>query len=269
MGDAAVTPMSDHVAEFWRLLETEHVMLLVDIRRDTESLSYWDSSRFGNDVAKALVEARRPTPAADVAELVEPADLAMAKYPILATESDCNVSLARVALRQGFVAGYREAADRLAAMSNRVGELEAANRKLQHDQYEHPWTVNEAARERQRAEKAEVERDGWLKIVGDIAALVPLPSVIKATGTTGDLIDWIKQQVEGRRAAEAKLVEAGKALGETIHRVRHASDWIHDSSRWDSEDIVPGKTGWDWISEPSERARSIASTIPNKGDAGK
>lgn len=57
---ACETPMSDHVADFWKLIETEHVRILVDIRRDHDEGQppHWDSSSFSNDVAKALVAHR-------------------------------------------------------------------------------------------------------------------------------------------------------------------------------------------------------------------
>lgn len=55
MNDCAQTPMSDHVAEFWRLLETETVRIVLDLKRD----GYWDGSTFSDDVAKALVSEHR------------------------------------------------------------------------------------------------------------------------------------------------------------------------------------------------------------------
>lgn len=70
--EATETPMRDHIAEFWRLLETEHVRILVDIRRQTEAMTYYDSSSFGDDVAKALVadRAARPSPTGEKVEAV-------------------------------------------------------------------------------------------------------------------------------------------------------------------------------------------------------
>jgi hypothetical protein len=60
--EQAQTPMSDHVAVFWQLLETEHVRILIDIRRSHEPGSgvmyHWDSASFSDDVAKALVAER-------------------------------------------------------------------------------------------------------------------------------------------------------------------------------------------------------------------
>lgn len=54
------TSMSDHIAYFWRLLETEHVRILIDIRRDHDEGQppHWDSASFPDDVAKALVASR-------------------------------------------------------------------------------------------------------------------------------------------------------------------------------------------------------------------
>lgn len=66
--EAAETQMSDHVARFWQLLKTEHVRILVDLRReictDTPDgpVIYWDGASFGNDVAKALIIDRSNLP---------------------------------------------------------------------------------------------------------------------------------------------------------------------------------------------------------------
>jgi hypothetical protein len=59
----AETPMSDHIESFWNLLANEYVRILIDIRRDHDEGQppHWDSSSFGNDVAKALA-AERPSP---------------------------------------------------------------------------------------------------------------------------------------------------------------------------------------------------------------
>jgi hypothetical protein len=75
-----------------------------------------------------------------------------------------------------------------------------------------PWPHRLLHKADEALEAIEAELDGWRKIVGDIAALVPLPSVIKATGTTGDLIDWIKQQIAERAEAEARVTALEKAL---------------------------------------------------------
>ena len=58
VSEAAVTPMIDHVARFWRLLETEHVRLLVDAKRGLGDFEYFDSSSFPDNVAKAILEQR-------------------------------------------------------------------------------------------------------------------------------------------------------------------------------------------------------------------
>jgi hypothetical protein len=55
MNMAAETPMADHVAHFWNLLETEHVRILVDLRRENSGGVYWDGTSFSDSVAKALV----------------------------------------------------------------------------------------------------------------------------------------------------------------------------------------------------------------------
>ena len=56
---AGETPMSDRVALFWKYLETEHVRILLDLRREIDNgVVYWDSSSFSDAVAKALVADR-------------------------------------------------------------------------------------------------------------------------------------------------------------------------------------------------------------------
>jgi hypothetical protein len=55
---AAEPTVAYHVERFWRLLETETVRIQVDMRRDTSSVPYWDSSSFSDAVAKALVAER-------------------------------------------------------------------------------------------------------------------------------------------------------------------------------------------------------------------
>lgn len=71
--EATETPMRDHIAEFWRLLETEHVRILVNTRRQTEAMTYYDSSSFSDDVAKALVADRAaiPSPTGEKVEACE------------------------------------------------------------------------------------------------------------------------------------------------------------------------------------------------------
>ena len=64
MDQAAETPMSDHVARFWKYLETEHVRILVEMKRTVGTdapdgpVEYWDASSFSDDIAKALVRDR-------------------------------------------------------------------------------------------------------------------------------------------------------------------------------------------------------------------
>ena len=63
------TPMSDRVDRFWRLLETEHVRIRVDLMREIGHDSpdgptvYWDCSTFSDYVAKALIKDRNTRPA--------------------------------------------------------------------------------------------------------------------------------------------------------------------------------------------------------------
>lgn len=59
------TPLSDHVARFWRYLETETVRILLDLKRTVGldapdgPIVYWDGSSFSDDVAKSIVAERR------------------------------------------------------------------------------------------------------------------------------------------------------------------------------------------------------------------
>ncbi len=65
MSEQAKTPMSDHIQHFWSAISEPHVRILVDMRRDHEDGSFhWDSSSFGDDVAKALVGSRASAPQA-------------------------------------------------------------------------------------------------------------------------------------------------------------------------------------------------------------
>lgn len=66
MSDArqSETLMADHIKRFWRLLATEHVRILVDVRVDHDEGQppHWDGYTFSNEIAKALA-ARQPAPA--------------------------------------------------------------------------------------------------------------------------------------------------------------------------------------------------------------
>lgn len=77
----------------------------------------------------------------------------------------------------------------------------------------------------------ERDRNGWRKIVGDIAALVPLPSVIKATGTTGDLIEWIKEQVARAEAERSKRVRLEEALRRLLSLCEQGGDPFDEPGR--------------------------------------
>lgn len=61
MDNACQTPMRDHVTEFWRILETEKVRVLIDMHQPDSfgGAGHWDSSSFSDDVAKALVADRK------------------------------------------------------------------------------------------------------------------------------------------------------------------------------------------------------------------
>lgn len=60
----AETPMSDHVARFWKYLETETVRIVLDLKRTVGvdapdgPVVYWDGASFPDVVAKAIVAAR-------------------------------------------------------------------------------------------------------------------------------------------------------------------------------------------------------------------
>lgn len=217
MSNAAITPMSDHVAEFWRLLGEGYVSILVEVRRDGEQMSHWDSSRFPNDVAKALIEDRRPTPAADIAELVE--------------------RLKGIAKGRMYGGTAAEAADRLAALSHRVGELEAeriiapaecsSECDDPHCHYSHqPLTLRTAydnAVHRMRNAEARAE------------------------------------------AAEAKLAEAGKALEPFAKYIEGGMELDNRGQPLPDDQNL----GWVYLTYADfRRARSVASTISTKGDAG-
>lgn len=58
-----------------------------------------------------------------------------------------------------------------------------------------------------RIAELEAERDEWQKMVGKIAAAVPLPDTLRATATLGDLVAYITDRIEAARAAEAKLAK--------------------------------------------------------------
>lgn len=68
---ACETPMSDHIFRFWKHLETEHVRILLDLRRDTSSVVYWGGSSFPDAVAKALVADRAKLRSEREAQTVE------------------------------------------------------------------------------------------------------------------------------------------------------------------------------------------------------
>jgi hypothetical protein len=59
--EAAETPLSDHVARFWKHLETETVHITLDLKRtighdapDGPTV-YWDGATFSDEVAKAIL----------------------------------------------------------------------------------------------------------------------------------------------------------------------------------------------------------------------
>lgn len=54
-------------------------------------------------------------------------------------------------------------------------------------------------------ERLRAELDGWIRIVGEIAASVALPEVIRATGSARDMIAYFKNLRDRAEKAEAAL----------------------------------------------------------------
>lgn len=74
------------------------------------------------------------------------------------------------------------------------------------------------------------ERDGWRKIVGDIAATVPLPHVLKATGSTGDLIEWITAQSTRLSEQEAELARQREHIRKQAEDIMTLSKLVYDGN---------------------------------------
>lgn len=71
---ACETSIGDRVAHFWKLLETETVIISVNIRRKYgDGPEYYDLSSFGFDLAKALVDERAALSARPSADAVREA----------------------------------------------------------------------------------------------------------------------------------------------------------------------------------------------------
>lgn len=70
----------------------------------------------------------------------------------------------------------------------------------------------EIARLRTDVEQLQVAVVAHLNVIGEIAASVALPDVIRATGTVGDMIGYFKGLRTRAETAEARLAEAMKAL---------------------------------------------------------
>lgn len=73
---AAEVRPEEHAAYFWKLLATNDVRILVDMRRvighDSDQQSvYWDSASFPNDVAKALLAGHGREPAEGVLQAIQ------------------------------------------------------------------------------------------------------------------------------------------------------------------------------------------------------
>jgi hypothetical protein len=57
-----------------------------------------------------------------------------------------------------------------------------------------------------RIAQLELERDGWMVMVGEIAATIPVKDTIGATGTLGDMIEYLKGNPARIAQLEAALV---------------------------------------------------------------
>lgn len=75
------------------------------------------------------------------------------------------------------------------------------------------------------------ERDGWMRIVGQIAATVPLPLILKATGSTGDLIAHFKAQADHIETLEARVATLSAALEPFGHDAANWADDVPDDYR--------------------------------------
>jgi hypothetical protein len=67
-----------------------------------------------------------------------------------------------------------------------------------------------------RIASLELERDGWMVMVGKIAATIPAKDTIGATGTLGDMIEYLKSN-------QARIAELEAAL-------KTARDYVSDFS---------------------------------------
>lgn len=85
------------------------------------------------------------------------------------------------------------------------------------------WFVRSKINQEQAAEidrrKAEVdrltkERDDAVRTVGEIAATVPLPDIIRATGSVKDMIDYFKQQAQEIARLRAGLTRVRARLND-------------------------------------------------------
>ena len=100
-----------------------------------------------------------------------------------------------------------------AALGIRPSDVESAARRVAEYAAEALAAKDSAlTAEREKIAELERERDGWRTIVGDIAASVALPVVLKATGTTADMIQYFADLRTRAEAAEARLAEAEKVL---------------------------------------------------------
>lgn len=60
-------------------------------------------------------------------------------------------------------------------------------------------------------DRQEAERDGWQKAFGTVLSAVPLPDVLKASGSVGDAIEYLKAALAERDALAAQVADLQQA----------------------------------------------------------
>lgn len=123
----------------------------------------------------------------------------------------------------------------------------------------------ELATLRARVEELERERDGYRKIVADIAASVALPDTIRATGSAGDMIAYFK----GLRDRADRLSEATRLAVEVLepfakHLDEMRFDIDHEGNQLPGEQAV----GWVYVTNNDfRRARAVLDRLNAKGES--
>lgn len=109
-----------------------------------------------------------------------------------------------------------------------------------------------------RALKAErdglkVSREAWAKAVGAIVSAIPLGDVIKASGTLGDTIDYVKSAIAERDALRTQLAEARDSALEEAARL------ADDTPHYTKHDTGVAGIFCDISTPPSDVAQKIRS----------